>query len=135
MTSEEFRRKMNLPPPGSHDHKARTTLPRSKPQHAQALAGSPPREVQSKHGAGPRIVVSITGHRVRLLDADNFAGGSKALVDQLRYSGLIPNDDPETITLQTEQVRVAHYHQEHTAIELSILSAQEAFERVREEAN
>lgn len=49
-----------------------------------------------------RIGVRITRHGIRLLDTDNLAG-CKPLLDQIRYAGLIPDDDPETIELELRQ--------------------------------
>lgn len=65
-----------------------------------------------------RIVVRFTGKRVRPLDPDNFAGSVKDLLDGLRHSGLIPGDEPWRIRLETEQIRVAHFKDEKTVIEI-----------------
>lgn len=43
---------------------------------------------------------------IKLLDFDNGAGGCKALIDALRYQGLIVNDDPETIDFFFSQKKV-----------------------------
>lgn len=56
---------------------------------------------------------------MRTLDADNLAGGSKCLVDEIRYSGLIPDDTPEAIELQVQQVKVKHYAEERTELTLT----------------
>jgi len=55
---------------------------------------------------------------VRLLDADNYAGGCKPLIDQLRYAKLIEDDDPETIEITFRQVKVKTKAQEMTTIEI-----------------
>lgn len=65
-----------------------------------------------------RISLRFIGYRVRPLDPDNFAGGTKDLIDGLRHAKLIPNDSPEAITLETEQVRVAHRKDECTIIDI-----------------
>jgi hypothetical protein len=70
------------------------------------------RETQSVR----RIGVRFTGFRVRLLDSDNYAGSVKDLLDGLQYSGLIPGDDPQRITLVTDQVRVKTRKEERTEI-------------------
>jgi hypothetical protein len=55
---------------------------------------------------------------VRLLDADNYAGGCKALIDQLRYAHLIEDDDPETIEITFRQAKCKTKAQEMTTIEI-----------------
>jgi len=65
----------------------------------------------------PGVVVRITSYRNQLLDADNLAGGSKYLIDGLRYAGLIPGDSPDQIELQVRQVKVKK-SEERTEIEL-----------------
>lgn len=47
--------------------------------------------------------VTIERHGGKALDADNFAGGAKDLVDGLRDNGLIVNDDPANLELRFEQ--------------------------------
>lgn len=88
------------------------------PQPEQVVCHEPlakaPRTAQSPS----RYVVRITGYRVRLLDPDNFAGGCKYCVDTLRYAKLIPDDTPECIRLETEQVKVASKAEERTEIEI-----------------
>ena len=61
---------------------------------------------QEKRGPA-RITVIITRCGTRLLDVDNGAGGCKALLDAIRYEGLIPNDDPDTIRFIFRQRKVA----------------------------
>jgi hypothetical protein len=55
---------------------------------------------------------------VRLLDADNYAGGCKPLIDQLRYAKLIEDDDPETIEITFRQAKCKTKAQEMTTIEI-----------------
>lgn len=50
-----------------------------------------------------RIVLRITRRSPRLLDADNFAGGCKPVIDQVRYAGLIPDDSPEKVEIRFTQ--------------------------------
>jgi hypothetical protein len=52
-----------------------------------------------KEKGSSRIVVRITRVSSRPLDADNYAGGCKPLIDQLRYAKLIPDDDPASVEL------------------------------------
>jgi hypothetical protein len=49
---------------------------------------------------------------------DNFAGGCKPLIDQLRYAKLIANDDPESIELQFVQEKVKTRLEEETIIDI-----------------
>lgn len=64
-------------------------------------------------------MLRITGRRVRLLDADNFAGGTKQLTDCIRRAGLIPDDDPESVELQFAQEKVRDHTQEGTLVEIT----------------
>lgn len=101
-----------------HEVKTNRPLPDPKPERNQApaLDATVPGEKQSV----PRIVVRFTGYRVRPLDPDNFAGSVKDLLDGLRYAGIIPGDEPWCIKLETEQVKVAHFKDEKTEIEIEI---------------
>ena len=69
-----------------------------------------------KREARLALRVRITRHACRVLDADNFAGGCKFLIDAMRHERLIPDDDPASITLAFEQVRVSHRVDEGTEI-------------------
>jgi len=71
---------------------------------------------QAQEGVGARIIVRITCRRVHLQDPDN--GLFKPLVDQLRYSQLLPEDDHGTIKLETDQIRVATKKEEGTEVEI-----------------
>ena len=64
-----------------------------------------------------RITLHITRYATRLLDEDNL-GGSKLLTDQLRYAGIIPNDDPGSTKIILDQIKVPHKAQERTEIEI-----------------
>lgn len=72
-------------------------------QDAQyALSG----EDGGKEEGNKRITVCITRASTRLLDKDNLYGSAKWICDGLRYLGLIPDDDPESIDLIVKQVKV-----------------------------
>ncbi len=121
VTSAEYRRKLNLPPAGSqNDRQARPQLQSAKPKRVPAKALDAPAQGggDGKDGAGERIVLRITGYRVRPLDPDNFAGGTKQIIDQLRYCGLIAGDEPWRVKLEADQVKVAHYADERTELEI-----------------
>lgn len=101
-------------PDGSFSHSS--TLPHAKPQPATrpALVNSCEGKDQSK----TRTTLCLTRHSTKLLDADNFAGGCKPLIDQLRYAKLIADDDPETVEILFRQVKVKTKAEERTEIEI-----------------
>jgi hypothetical protein len=66
----------------------------------------------------PKYRVRIRSHRVRQLDIDNLYGGVKYFVDTLRYAEIIPDDDPESITLEVSQEKVKNYNKEKTEVEV-----------------
>jgi hypothetical protein len=72
----------------------------AKLPHAQSEPDSKPaldRDAPQEKGVSRRFVVRIERRACRLLDtADNLKGSCKALIDQLRYAGLIPDDGPES---------------------------------------
>lgn len=65
-----------------------------------------------------KITLRFTGYRKRLLDPDNYAAGTKDLIDGLRHAGLIPDDNPEIIKLETSQEKIKNKDQERTEIEI-----------------
>ena len=64
-----------------------------------------------------RITLRITRYSTRLLDEDNLAG-SKLLTDQLRYAGIIPSDDPESLKIINDQVKVKRRTEERTEVRI-----------------
>lgn len=66
----------------------------------------------------PRHHVRIKSSRVRLLDIDNLYGGAKHLIDSLRLAGIIPDDDPASITLEVTQEKIKGYANEQTEVEV-----------------
>lgn len=91
-------------------------LPDAEPQRPArpALDGAPER----KEGGAGRVALRITRRAARPLDADNYAGGCKPLIDQLRYAGLIPDDDPASVEITFRQEKAKKAHQ-GTLIEIS----------------
>ena len=79
-------------------------LPNPEPQRATrpALDKTPKRKAPSTG----RITLRITRRASRLLDTDNFAGGCKPIIDQCRYAGLIPDDDPASVEIVFRQEKV-----------------------------
>ena len=96
-------------------HPARLPDPKPQPALRQTLECQPPRKTTRPS----RVTLRITRHACRLLDADNFAGGCKPLIDQLRYAALIPDDDPASVELQFCQEKVAKKTLEMTTIEIT----------------
>ena len=56
---------------------------------------------------------------MRPLDPDNFAGSVKNCLDFLHRSKLIEGDEPWRIILETDQIKVAHFADEKTIIEVT----------------
>lgn len=61
-----------------------------------------------------RILVRITSVRKRLLDEDNLC--EKYILDCCRYAGLIPDDSPEQVHVETFQRKAGKEEEEHTLI-------------------
>ncbi len=72
--------------------------------------------VSGKKESVDRVIVCITGYRVRPLDPDNFAGGTKDIIDGLRHAGLLDDDSPDKIILRTEQVKIRHRENQKTVV-------------------
>jgi len=62
--------------------------------------------------------VEITSFRKSLLDHDNFSGGLKPLLDVIKSCGLIYDDSPNWIELQTRQKLVKKNSEKGTLIEI-----------------
>lgn len=69
-------------------------------------------------GAG-RVALVFTLRRVRLLDPCAKYGSCKALIDGLRYAGILYDDREEDITLEVNQEKVAHFKDEQTIIRIT----------------
>jgi hypothetical protein len=77
------------------------------------------REIGHESTGDNRHRVRIVSRRVRLCDPDNLVGGVKHLVDALRIAGIIPEDDPKSISLEVSQEKVASYKNEETWVEVT----------------
>ena len=66
-----------------------------------------------------RTHIRITRYSCRPLDCDNYAGGCKPIIDQLRYAKLIKDDSPEDIEVEFKQVKVKTKAEERTEIEIN----------------
>jgi hypothetical protein len=87
-----------------------------KPQHDPLIPLVKPSQTQTK--GKKRVTLRIERVSTKLQDFDNFVGGTKPLTDQLRYSGLIHDDDPESINANYSQQRCKHRADEKTIIEI-----------------
>ena len=70
--------------------------------------------------SGRRIVVRVTRITTQPLDPDNHSGSVKALLDCIRqaFPSLVPDDSPEIIDLQLQQVRCDHENEQGTLVEI-----------------
>jgi hypothetical protein len=91
----------------------RVSNPKPKPVARKALPNTDKAQERSKE----RIVLRVTRYATRLLDEDNLAR-AKLLVDQLRYAGIIPNDDPQCLKIILDQIKVKHKTEERTEVEI-----------------
>jgi len=82
--------------------------------------GASKREERNAEGGDDRHRVRIISKRVRICDPDNLVGGVKYLVDSLRAADIIPEDDPQAITLEVSQEKVKTYKEEETWVEVSV---------------
>lgn len=81
--------------------------------------GASKREERNAEGGDDRHQVRIISKRVRICDPDNLVGGVKYLVDSLRGAEIIPEDDPQAITLEVSQEKVKTYKEEETWVEVT----------------
>ena len=63
-----------------------------------------------------RFLVRITAFRHRLLDEDNIC--EKYYVDLCRYAGIIPNDAPDQVSIESKQKKVRKSEKERVIIEI-----------------
>lgn len=97
------------------NHTQTTRLQNAKPaQRATALGRNDARKTPRAR----RPHVRFTLCRTRLLDVDAKYDSIKDLLDGLQYAGLIPGDREDQITLEVEQIKVAHRKDEMTRIEI-----------------
>jgi hypothetical protein len=89
-------------------------LPDPIPQHDPVIPLVKTPQTQTK--GKTRINLRIERISTKLQDFDNFVGGTKPLTDQLRYSGLIPDDNPESIDASYHQQKCRHKKDEKTIV-------------------
>lgn len=108
----------HLHPDGQyHPHPPSPRLPHPIPQHdpVKPLVTPPPTQRKGK----TRTTLRIERVSTKLQDFDNFVGGTKPLTDQLRYAGLIPDDDPESISAHYQQQKCKHLKDQKTIIQIT----------------
>jgi hypothetical protein len=66
----------------------------------------------------PKYHLTITRYSTRTLDVDNFAGGCKPLIDQIRYAKLIPDDNPESVEIIFKQAKVKKIQEQRTEVQI-----------------
>jgi len=66
-----------------------------------------------------RVDIHIQRISTKLQDFDNFVGGTKCLTDQLRYAGLIHDDDPESIRASYTQQKCKHLKDQKTIVQIT----------------
>jgi Holliday junction resolvase RusA-like endonuclease len=67
----------------------------------------------------PLYTLAITRFSTKTLDVDNLAGGSKPLIDQIRYAKLIPDDNPESVNITFSQVKVKTQAEQRTEVTIT----------------
>lgn len=86
------------------------------PKPERAIREKPLAAGEREKESPSRVAVRIESRRSRLIDPDNLC--PKYLIDGLRYSGLLQDDNPEQITLEVTQTKVKK-GEEETIIELT----------------
>ena len=98
--------------------------PISKQTKRKALGGAKESSGQSTtpskdlHKLTKPIRITLERYAVRPIDPDNLAGGCKALIDALRYEGIIPDDNPQTIELVIRSLKCGPKDKERIEVTL-----------------
>jgi len=74
--------------------------------------------LRREKGGRARVAVCVTRRSTRSLDPDNLVGSVKALLDCLRYAGIIGDDSSEEIELTVLQENVKTRKEAETLIEI-----------------
>jgi len=80
-------------------------------------AKAPSKDCAAK--CNPFYTLAITRYSTKTLDVDNLAGGSKPLIDQIRYAKLIPDDNPESVNITFSQVKVRTQAEQRTEVRIT----------------
>jgi hypothetical protein len=90
--------------------------PRS-PAELERCAQHAPLEADQLQARPPRLLlVRVTSVRKRLIDEDNLC--EKFHIDCLRYAGLIPDDSPDKVRIETTQRKAGKDEDERVIIEI-----------------
>ena len=84
------------------------------------LKVAPPQQDAVQTCASRVLLVRVTSVRSRLIDEDNLC--EKYHVDCCRYAGLIPDDSPDLVRIETRQRKTLKGEEECTAIEVFSIS-------------
>lgn len=98
------------PAPASNRRKAQGAVAE------RSLRDAPPGAPRGEAAYTGRVRVGITSVRRRLIDPDNLC--PKYFIDCLRYAGLIRDDSPGEVEIQTAQRLPAPGEEEHTLIDI-----------------
>lgn len=71
---------------------------------------------ENEKGNTGRVLIRITSFRLRLIDEDNLC--EKYIVDCCRYSGLLPDDNPEQTKIEVCQEKVRTKEEERTLVQI-----------------
>jgi hypothetical protein len=108
----------HLHPDGSyHPHPPSPRLPDTQLKHdsVKPLVKTPQTQTKGK----TRVDLHIQRVSTKLQDFDNYVGGTKPLTDQLRYAGLIRDDDPESISANYTQQKCKHLKDQKTIVTIT----------------
>ena len=110
-----------------NEHELKRRFPNASPAFLAANCGTPavverapePRPLAASEDAraiAGRVLIRITSRRRRLIDPDNVS--AKAVIDCLRYAGILADDTAEHVSLETRQEKVGKGEREETLIEI-----------------
>ena len=98
-----------------HPPSGRLLDPITKHDPVLPLVKTPQAQTKGK----TRVTLHIQRISTKLQDFDNYVGGTKPLTDQLRYAGLISDDDPESISANYTQQKCKHLKDEKTIVQIT----------------
>lgn len=129
-TTEQLKEKGYTLAPDGHYHYADNYKPPSRRLLDTLVKHAPKRSLDKVHKAketskdcvakrNPQYTLGITRFSTKTLDVDNLAGGCKPLIDQIRYSKLIPDDNPESVEITFTQVKVRTQAEQRTEVRIT----------------
>jgi Holliday junction resolvase RusA-like endonuclease len=129
-TTEQLKEKGYTLAPDGHYYYADNYKPPSRRLLDTLVKHAPKRSLVKVHKAketskdcvakrNPQYTLGITRFSTKTLDVDNLAGGCKPLIDQIRYSKLIPDDNPESVEITFTQVKVRTQAEQRTEVRIT----------------